>query len=119
MNNNMKLPGLEDVNIEKIEQIDDRVALYISLPVKPHRCPTCDKYTTKVHDYRIRKIKHLKLFERLSILFYRHRRYKCACGKRFSEETTFVKKYQRFSDLAKTFKDAAVSFLSLYLLSDR
>ena len=38
MNNNMKIPGLEDVNIEKIEQIDDRVALYISLPVKPHPC---------------------------------------------------------------------------------
>ncbi len=116
----MKFPGLEDVNIEKIEQIDDRVALYISLPVKPHPCPACNRYTTKVHDYRIRKIKHLKFFERLSILFYRHRRYKCACGKRFSEETTFVKKYQRFSKewnqtarmrsiLAKTFKDAADS----------
>lgn len=116
----MKIPGLEEVNIEKIEQIDDRVALYISLPVKPHPCPACNQYTTKVHDYRIRKIKHLKFFERLSVLFYRRRRYKCACGKRFSEEATFVKKYQRFSKewnqtarirsiKAKTFKDAAQS----------
>src|SRR5699024_10253847 len=93
---------------------------YISLPVKPHPCPACNQYTTKVNDYLIRKIKHLKFFERLSILFYRHRRYKCACGKRFSEEATFVKKYQRFSKewnqtarirsiKAKTFKDAAQS----------
>src|SRR5699024_10819611 len=104
----------------KIEQVDERVALYISLPVKPHPCPACNQYTTKVHGYRIRKIKHLKFFERLSILFYRHRRYKCECGKRFSEEATFVKKYQRFtkewnqtgrirSIKAKTSKDAAQS----------
>lgn len=120
MNFNMKIPGLKGVKIEKIEEIDERVALYLSLPVKPHKCPNCNQYTKKIHDYRVRKIHHLKLFERLTVLFYRRRRYACDCGKRFSEDTSFVDRYQRYSKewnqvaqirsfKAKTFKEAADS----------
>jgi len=59
----------------------------------------------------------LKWFERLTIFFYKRRRYACVCGKRFSEESPFVDKYQRYtkelnqvarirSIKAKTFKEA-------------
>lgn len=120
MNFNMKIPGLKEVIIENIEEIDERIALYISLPVKPHQCPSCQSFTQKVHDYRIRKINHLKFFERLTVLFYRRRRYACSCGKRFSEDSSFVDRYQRYSKewnqiaqirsfKAKTFKEAAES----------
>src|SRR5690606_40755010 len=37
----------------------------------------------------------LKWFERKTLLFYKRRRYVCACGKRFSEMNTFVEYYQR------------------------
>ncbi|WP_406564912.1 transposase family protein [Bacillus alkalisoli] len=30
-----------------------------------------------MHDYRMQKIKHLKIFERHTLLFYRRRRYGC------------------------------------------
>ena len=32
MNSTMNIPGLKDVNIEKIEEIGDRTALHVSLP---------------------------------------------------------------------------------------
>jgi len=113
----MNIPGLKDVVIEKIEEVGERTALHVSLPKKPHKCPSCGEMTTKVHDYRMQKIKHLKWFERLTVLFYKRRRYACACGKRFSEKSPFVEKYQRYtkewnqvvrirSVKAKTFKEA-------------
>ncbi|VDG98119.1 Transposase and inactivated derivatives [Lysinibacillus sphaericus] len=117
MNNTMNIPGLKGVEVNKIEEVGDRIALYVSLPLKPHSCPTCGTLTKKIHDYRIQKIKHLKWFERLSVLFYKRRRYVCPCGKRFSEKSPFVDKYQRYSKewnrvvrirsvKAKTFKEA-------------
>ena len=118
MNINMNIPGLKDVIIDQIEEQKERIVLYISLPRKEHTCPACGRKTSKVHDYRMQKIKHLKWFERLTILFYKRRRYACTCGKRFSENTTFIDRYQRFSKewnqvvrmrsvKAKTFKEVA------------
>lgn len=117
MNNTMNIPGLKGVEVNKIEEVGDRIALHVSLPLKPHHCPACGTVTQKVHDYRIQKIKHLKWFERLSVLFYKRRRYACPCGKRFAEKSPFVDKYQRYSKewnrvvrirsvKAKTFKEA-------------
>lgn len=118
MNFNMNIPGLKDVEITKVEEVGDRIALHVQLPKCTHQCPVCKKETSKVHDYRIQKINHLKWFERLTILFYKRRRYVCNCGKRFSEKSPFVDKYQRYSKewnqvvnvraiKAKTFKEAA------------
>ncbi|TQR39600.1 transposase [Lysinibacillus sphaericus] len=97
MNFNTNIPGLKDVEITKVEEVGDRIALYVQLPKCTHQCPVCKKETSKVHDYRIQKINHLKWFERLTILFYKRRRYVCKCGKRFSEKSLFVDKYQRYS----------------------
>lgn len=117
MNFNTYFPGLTDVSVDKVEEMGERVVLHVSLPKRLHRCPQCHQETIKVHDYRMQKIKHLKWFERLTILFYKRRRYACACGKRFSEECPFVARYQRYSIewnkvarvrsiKAKTFKEA-------------
>lgn len=37
------------------------------------------------------------MFERLTLIFYRKRRYVCSCGKKFAEKNTFIQRYQRFS----------------------
>lgn len=119
MNFTMNIPGLKDVIITKMEQVEDRVALHVELEVQLHRCPRCQEKTRRVHDYRIQKIKHLKWFERLTYLFYKKRRYVCgACGKKFAEQNPFIERYQRFSKewnqavqvrsvKAKTFKEVA------------
>jgi transposase len=97
MNSTIKLPGFEEVNILKMEEVDERLCLHIELPLTSHTCPKCATSTMRVHDYRIQKIKHLKLFERHTLLFYRKRRYVCPCGKRFAENNPFVERYQRLS----------------------
>jgi len=67
------------------------------------------------------KIKHLKFSERKTILFYRKRRYRCTCGKRFAEQNPIVERYQRFSKewnqmaqvravKGKTFKETAIQY---------
>ncbi|MFB4166267.1 transposase family protein, partial [Alteribacillus sp. JSM 102045] len=67
---NMKWPGLEDVVVTKTEEIGEAFYLHVEVPRKSHRCPACGERTSRVHDYRIQKIQHLKVFERTSYLFY-------------------------------------------------
>lgn len=97
MNSIIILPGFEQVNVTKMEELDERLSIHIEVPLKPHTCPVCTTITKKVHDYRIQKIKHLKMFERHTLIFYKRRRYACPCGKRFSEKNPLVERYQRLS----------------------
>lgn len=43
-----------------MEKIIDEIALYLELSMKTHICLSCSITTTKIRDYRIQKIKHLK-----------------------------------------------------------
>ena len=120
MNFNMELPGLKGVKIEEMIEQQDRILVYISMPVKEHSCPSCGNKTKKIQDYRMRKIGHLPLWGRSTHLMYKCRRYRCTCGKRFAEKAPFIERYQRFSKeanqamviqsvKAKTFKEAAIT----------
>ncbi|SFJ39505.1 Transposase [Halobacillus dabanensis] len=95
MHFNMILPGLEDVKVTKMEEKDGVFRIYVELPKQMHTCPQCEERTSNVHDYRIQKVQHLKLFERTTYLYYRKRRYSCVCGKRFAESNPIVERYQR------------------------
>ncbi|RPJ97166.1 ISL3 family transposase [Rummeliibacillus sp. TYF005] len=97
MNSNIILPGFEEVTILKAQEIEGQYIIHFEMPIKPHKCPECGKLTSHIHDYRLTKIKHLKFSERKTILFYRKRRYRCTCGKRFAEQNPIVERYQRFS----------------------
>ncbi|MGN7943301.1 ISL3 family transposase [Virgibacillus sp. 6R] len=97
MNSNINLPGFEEVIVNKTEVIEDKFCFYVEMPVKEHPCPNCGALTLKVHDYRTQKIKHLKVFERHTVIFYKKRRYSCVCGKRFAENNPFIERYQRLS----------------------
>ncbi|MEK4253782.1 ISL3 family transposase [Ureibacillus sp. FSL K6-2830] len=104
--------------VTKVEERSGEVLIYVEMERKYHRCPKCGQKTNRVHDYRWQKIKHLKWFERKTYIWYRRRRYACTCGKRFSEQNSIVKRYQRTSNewnqavsirsiTAKTFKEVA------------
>lgn len=124
LNSNILLPGLEAFMITKSFESDGYYQLHIELEKKPHACPRCKTLTTRVHDYRIQKIKHNKILARNTLLFYKKRRYRCTnndCGKRFYENNDVVERYQRQSieynqalgiELikGKNFKDAAERF---------
>ncbi|APH03591.1 ISL3 family transposase [Bacillus weihaiensis] len=96
-NSNINLPGFEEVIVKNTEIFEGHFCIHVEMPVLEHSCPECGSITSKIHDYRIQKIKHLKLFERHTVVFYRKRRYSCVCGKRFPEQNPFVDYYQRLS----------------------
>lgn len=117
----MNLPGLEEFNVTKTETVGSTYYIHVEKERKAHRCPVCRERTNRVHDYRIQKIQHLKMFERTSYLFYRKRRYACSCGKKFPENTHAVERYQRHTAewnqalglrtiQGKNFKDTATQF---------
>lgn len=97
MHSNIFLPGLEEAIILKTEVRENQYIIHFELPVTVQSCPSCQQETMKIHDYRWTKIKHLKFGERITTLFYRKRRYACACGKRFAEKNEIVDRYQRYS----------------------
>lgn len=73
--------------------------IYIEVIKSTHRCPKCGKDTSRVHDYRVRKIKHQYSLGNKSFLHYKRRRYVClACNKRFPEENQFVEKHHKISN---------------------
>ena len=43
MNFNMNIPGLKDVEITKIEELEMGVAISIELPRQAHQCPSCQQ----------------------------------------------------------------------------
>ena len=120
---NMILPGLEEVMVIKTGMNEGIYEIFIEMPVKTHICSSCSRETRRVHDYRIQRIKHLKMAERQTVIVYRKRRYACSCGKRFYEENPCVERYQHHSKewnhqvqirtvKAKTFTEIAAQYHS-------
>ena len=94
MNDLAKILGIYDAKV-KLKSINDHtISFYIYTDTKPHLCPHCNLYTSKVHDYRMQKIKDIPLHNKSCILFLNKRRYHCSgCGKHFYESYDFVSRY--------------------------
>lgn len=72
--------------------------IHLEINLKEHRCPICGCKTSKVHDYRVRTIKHQCSMGYHDIIHYRRRRYVCPnCHKRFPEANNFVDRYHKIS----------------------
>ena len=103
-----KLLNLEDVIITNVENISGQLHIYLELPRKKHVCPCCGTETAYIHDYRMQIIKDLPM-ARDTFLHLRKRRYRCACGKRFFENNSFLPRYYRvtsrlFAEIIFAFK---------------
>ena len=121
LNCTMILPGLEDVKVTSTLMKDEVYEITVEMPVTLHNCPDCGQETKRIHDYRLQRVRHLKMAERPTVLQYRKRRYSCSCGKKFSEKNPFVDRYQQFSKewnqqvqiravKAKTFSEIAAQY---------
>ena len=93
-----ELLKMEGVEIEKIEENAEEIAIHVCLGRKAQACKRCGQPTDRVHDYRVRQVRDLELRGKPLRLLYRQRRYVCpVCGKRFSEANDFVGRYMRFT----------------------
>lgn len=93
-----KLTGLQGVEIKNIENIDNEIHIFCQLKRKPHKCPCCNAYTDTVHDYREQVIKDISVFGKNCFIHLKKRRYRCSCGKRFSENNSFLPRYHRMTN---------------------
>ena len=94
MNDLAKILGIDEakVNIKSIN--DHAISFYIQTDIKPHSYPNCNALTSKVHDYRIQKMKDIPLQGKSCFLFLKKRRSHCShCGKHFYESYPFIAKY--------------------------
>ena len=90
-NYTIQLLGLE--GLEVINVVNKTFTL--RLPVKPHVCPECGAVTTKIHDYRLQKIKHIPIPGSPYTIFIKKRRYVCPnCGKKIPEKNNLLPKYR-------------------------
>ena len=90
------LLNLKDVEIKKINNLENLVEIYIELPISEHICPCCGNKTSNVHDYYSQPIKDIPIQFKPTSIIYRKRRYHCnSCGKNFYENNNIVSKYKR------------------------
>jgi len=95
----IKLLGIQDVNVKKIEGIEKGVNIYIETKAKLHFCPSCKNSTKHTHDYREQKIQHIQMNRLTTYLILNKRRYIYPhCGKKFYEKYQFIQKYFRKSN---------------------
>ena len=93
-----KLLGLQDIEIEKIEENDNSIHIFCHLRKQVHKCPCCSALTDKIHDYREQVIKDIPAFGKMIFIHLKKRRYRCSCGKRFSEKNSFLPRYHRMTN---------------------
>lgn len=65
MYSNIIIPGLEEAIITKTEVRDEQYIIHFEMPVEAQICRNCEEMTTRIHDYRLTKITHLKFGERI------------------------------------------------------
>lgn len=92
-----KMLGLQEVEIKKIKENEEKMIIEIELKRKECTCPVCGKLTSQIHDYRYQMVKDLSAFGKKVVLMLRKRRYTCSCGKRFAEPNSFLSRYQRMT----------------------
>ena len=97
-NYTQEILNLQDVMVEKVENLNTKQRIYIKLSRKAVNCPSCKAQTFKIHDYRTQIVKDVEAFGKKVELVLRKRRYVCnACRKRFAEPNSFLPKYHRMT----------------------
>jgi len=89
--------GIQDIQVEKVENDEENITIEFKLSRKECECPKCHIKTNKIHDYRCQRIKDTRFQGKKAVLIWHKRRYKCSCGKQFYEPNNFITRYQRMS----------------------
>ena len=98
INYTQEILNLQDVSIEKVENLERIQRIHIKLGRKVVNCPRCEAETSKIHDYRTQIVKDCEAFGKKVELVLRKRRYVCTCcNKRFAEPNEFLPKYHRMT----------------------
>lgn len=98
LNYTQEILNLQDVEVEKVENLAKSLRIHIKLGRKVVNCPCCETKTSKIHDYRTQIVRDCEAFGKKVELVLRKRRYVCSkCAKRFAEPNNFLPKYHRMT----------------------
>ena len=98
LNYTQEILDLQDVSVEKVENLEKIQRIHIKLGRKVVNCPCCNTETSKIHDYRTQIVKDCEAFGKKVELVLKKRRYVCTCcNKRFAEPNAFLPKYHRMT----------------------
>lgn len=98
INSTTTLLGIENVNIDRVEETMESINVHLSTKVNSQCCPACKNETRSVHDYRIQKVKDICFRGKTCFLYLKKRRYVCQfCRKRFYEKYDFIERYSHHS----------------------
>lgn len=93
-----KLLGLKDIFVSDVKECENSIFINILTTKKQAICPCCKGATSRVHDYRLQKVKDLPFRDKFVYLLLKKRRYLCThCGKKFLEKYTFLPRYHRMT----------------------
>ena len=93
----------ESLNIIKIEDEDNKLLVSIRSNKKKVRCPYCNEFSSKIHDYlKPTRVDYLSIYEKPVYLIVYKRRFECSkCKKSFTEDLGLTNKKCNVSQLTK------------------
>ena len=93
----------ESLNIIKIEDEDNKLLVSIRSNKKKVRCPYCNEFSSKIHDYlKPTRVDYLSIYEKPVYLIVYKRRFECSkCKKSFTEDLGLTNKNANISLLTK------------------
>jgi transposase len=72
-----QLIALPFLNLKKIECSDSTIRIYSTIKSHRSKCPVCDKYSKRVHDYYFRAISDLPVFQNRTEILLKTRKFRC------------------------------------------
>ena len=94
-----QLIDMPTLKLQKIDYYENIIRIYASVKSHRSKCPSCEKYSKRVHDYYYRTINDLPVFQNRTIILLKTRKFKCGnnrCHRKvFSEHTPDIVRYSR------------------------
>ena len=94
-----QLINMPFLRLQQIEYSDSIIRIYASAKSRRSKCPSCGKYSSRVHDYYYRTITDLPVFQNRTVILLKTRKFKCGnkkcIQKVFSEQTPAIIRYSR------------------------
>ncbi|SHH67549.1 zinc-finger of transposase IS204/IS1001/IS1096/IS1165, partial [Anaerosphaera aminiphila DSM 21120] len=91
-----KLLNIKDIIVTNITENSETIEVSIKSTNNTGVCPCCKQPTTRIHDYRLQRVRHSNIGLRQVCLLLRKKRFICKRrNKRFYESLNFLGRYQR------------------------
>ena len=94
-----QLIDMPSLKLQEIDYSDDLIRIYASIKFHRSKCPSCGRHSKRVHDFYIRTISDLPVFQNRTIILLKTRKFKFGnnrCHRKiYSEQIPDIMRYSR------------------------